>query len=112
MNRMHAFAFLLLGAFALTFPLSMKAADAAGLFKDKCVSCHGADGSGKTAAGKKMETPDLHSKQFVEMSDKDMFETIARGTRHKKYPHSFLYTGLNETQINGLVAHVRELQKK
>ncbi len=88
------------------------AQDAAGLYKDKCGSCHAADGSGKTTAGRKMEVPDLRAKQFVDMSDKEMFETIGRGTKHRNYPHSFLYTGMKEQQINALIAYIRQLQKK
>jgi mono/diheme cytochrome c family protein len=81
-------------------------------YKDKCGSCHAADGSGKTAAGKKMETPDLRAKEFVEMTDAQMFESIGRGTKHRNYPHSFLYTGLNEKQVRDLVTYIRGLQQK
>jgi len=98
-------------ALVLFQPLRLSASDAAAIFKDKCSSCHGIDGAAKTAAGKKLGAADLRSKQVVEMSDEEMFETIGRGVEHKKYPHSFLYTGLTEQQVRGLVAHIRELQK-
>ncbi len=81
------------------------------LYQKSCASCHGADGSGKTQAQKKLTIPDLRDKQFVEMSDKEMFETIGRGTKHKTYPHSFLYTGMDEQQVSSLVAYIRKLQK-
>lgn len=97
---------------AFILPLTSVAQDSVTLYKDKCGSCHAADGSGKTAAGKKMEVPDLRAKQFVEMSDKELFESIGRGTRHRTYPHSYLYTGLKEQQINSLIAYIRQLQKK
>ena len=84
----------------------------AALFKAKCSSCHGVDGSANTPAGKKMEAANLHDKQYVEMSDKDMFESIGRGIHHRNYPHSFLYTGMTEAQVKSLVAHIRVLQKK
>lgn len=99
-------------AAVIAFVLPVAAQDSAATYRNKCLSCHAADGSGKTASGKKMETPDLRAKQFVEMTDKDMFESIGRGTKHRNYPHSFLYTGLNESQVRGLVTYIRELQQK
>ncbi len=84
----------------------------ASLYEKSCASCHGNDGLGKTNARKKMNIPNLLDKQFVEMSDKDMFETIARGKDHKEYPHTYLYTGMNEQQIQDIVGHIRKLQKK
>lgn len=90
----------------------LAADSASAVFKEKCSSCHAMDGAGKTPAGRKMQVPDLHAKQFVEMSDQEMFETIGRGTKHRNYPHSFLYTGLNEQQVRELVSHIRSLQAK
>jgi cytochrome c len=112
MDRRETFAFLLLAVFALILPFNLTAADTSSLYKDKCAACHGMDGAGKTAAGKKMETPDLRTREFVEMSDSQMFESIGRGTRHRNYPHSYLYTGLHQQQINDLVIYIRHLQKK
>jgi cytochrome c6 len=97
-------------AFTTTIPVA--AQDSAATFKNKCVTCHGADGSGRTAAGKKIGAPDLHAKEFVEMTDKDMFESIGRGAKHRNYPHSFLYTGLSESQVHGLVTYIRGLQQR
>jgi cytochrome c553 len=95
----------LLSAFVLA------ADDAAALFETNCAKCHGTDGTGRTPAKKKMDVPDFHDKQIVGMSDQEMFDTIGRGTKHKTYPHTFLYTGLNEQQVHGLVAHIRKLQR-
>lgn len=92
--------------------LFVYAEDASAIFREKCASCHGADGSARTAAGKKLGAPDFRSKEIVEMTDKDLFETIGRGTKHRNYPHSFLYTGLSEGQVRGLVAYIRVLQQK
>lgn len=103
---------LAIATVVLTVTASLAADSASALYKNKCSSCHGVDGAGKTAAGKKMQTPDLRSKQIVEMSDQEMFETIGRGTKHRNYPHSFLYTGLNEQQVRSLVTHIRQLQEK
>jgi mono/diheme cytochrome c family protein len=88
------------------------AQNAFNVYRERCMSCHGLDGAGKTAAGKKMETPDLRSKEFVAMSDAQMFNSIGRGTQHKNYPHSFLYTGLSEKQVHEMVGYIRQLQNK
>lgn len=103
---------LTLAAVVLSATVSLAADTASALFKDKCSSCHGIDGSSKTAAGKKIGAADLHSKAVIEMSDQEMFETIGRGVKHKNYPHSFLYTGLNEQQVRNLVTYIRQLQKE
>lgn len=110
--RKSVFILSCLAILFLIVPSPSVAQDTAALYKNKCGSCHAADGSGKTAAGKKMEVPDLRAKQFIDMSDQEMFDTIGRGTRHRTYPHSYLYTGLKEQQINNLIAHIRQLQKK
>lgn len=103
---------LALSAVVLSVTASLATDSAQSLFKEKCSSCHGIDGSSKTPAGKKIGAADLHSKSIVEMSDQEMFETIGRGTKHKNYPHSFLYTGMNEQQVRDLVRHIRQLQKE
>lgn len=100
------------GLSAVTLALPCVAQDSAAIFKEKCATCHGSDGFGKTAAGKKIGAPDLHAKEVVDLTDKEMFESIGRGTRHKNYPHSFLYTGLSESQVRGLVSYIRALQQK
>jgi mono/diheme cytochrome c family protein len=79
-------------------------------YNSRCGNCHAANGSGKTPAGVKMSIPDLRSKEVQGLSNAQLYETIAKGTKHKNYPHAFLYTGLNDNQITGLVAHIRKLK--
>jgi cytochrome c553 len=76
-----------------------------------CVNCHGTDGSGRTAAALKMKVGDLRSKQVRQMSDEDLYNTIAHGTHHKSYPHAFLHSGLTDAQVRGLVKYIRTLGK-
>jgi len=85
------------------------AQDSEALYGQKCASCHAKDGSGHTAVAAKLEVPDFRSKRIKEMSDADMYDSIAQGTRHKEYPHAFLHTGLTEQQIQGLVKYIRVL---
>jgi cytochrome c553 len=98
--------------FAFIASFSFSADTGAALFNESCAKCHGVDGTANTPARKKMAVANLCDKAHVEMTDAVMFDTIARGTRHKEYPHSFLYTGMSEQQIHSLVAHIRTLQKK
>ena len=56
--------YALLAAVATAFVfwgLGLTAQDAAGTYKAKCSACHGADGKGDTAMGKKMGLMDLAS---------------------------------------------------
>jgi cytochrome c6 len=77
-------------------------------FKSSCAECHGADGSGNTSVGKSMHIPDLHSAQVQKQSDAQLAEVISNG---KNAMPPFKGT-LNPDQINGLVAHVRQLSAK
>ncbi|MFB3915935.1 MAG: cytochrome c [Terriglobales bacterium] len=108
----HVFAvtvFLLVAIAGLTSYCSAEDA-VASTYTSRCANCHSANGSGKTPAGAKMSIPDLRSKEIQSMSDSQLYETIAKGAKHKNYPHAYLYTGLNENQIHGLVAYIRKLK--
>lgn len=80
--------------------------DAAITFKTKCASCHGLDGSGNTAAGKKLSVRDLRSPEVKKMSDAQMNTIITKGKG--KMPAA---KTLSADQITQLVAHIRSIQK-
>jgi mono/diheme cytochrome c family protein len=88
------------------------AQDSEALYTKKCANCHAKDGSGHTAVASKMAVTDLRSKQIKDMSDTDIYNSIAHGTQHKEYPHAFLHTGLTEEQIQGLVKYIRTLSQQ
>jgi mono/diheme cytochrome c family protein len=79
------------------------------LYTKKCAHCHAKDGSGHTAVALKLTVPDLRSKRIKDMSDSDLYNSIAQGTQHKEYPQAFLHIGLTEEQIQGLVKYIRAL---
>jgi mono/diheme cytochrome c family protein len=81
------------------------------LYKVQCSSCHGMDGSGSAAAGKKLSVADLRSQQVQSLSDEVLFKTIAYGVKHTQYPHAFVSRGLTLKQVADLVADVRKLSK-
>jgi cytochrome c553 len=92
-------------------PIAHAQNEAEVLFDARCARCHGHDGAGKTAAGQKLSMPDLRSAQVQKLTEEGLFDTIANGTRHHKYPHVFKSMGLSDAQIRQLVKHVREFGK-
>jgi len=88
------------------------AQDSETLYTKKCANCHAKDGRGHTAVASKIAVPDFRSKQIKDMSDTDIYNSIAHGTQHKEYPHAFLHIGLTEEQIQGLVKYIRTLSKQ
>src|SRR5579871_1276152 len=53
-------------------------ASAKGTYLDKCSTCHGADGAGKTAKGKKLNIKDVHT-QVTALTSAQMIEVVAKG---------------------------------
>ncbi len=85
------------------------ASDSEALFVAKCAGCHGTNGKGGRTS--KMHVADLSSKPVQQLSDDQLYDTIAKGTQHKEYPHAYEYQGLKKDQIKGLVAYIRKLAK-
>ena len=95
-------------ALALTFSTSVFAADSgADLYKAKCAMCHGPDGKGETAMGKRLGIKDLGSADVQKQSDGDLTAAITKGKG--KMPG---YEGkLTGDQIQELVKFIRTLKK-
>jgi mono/diheme cytochrome c family protein len=78
------------------------------LYKAKCAVCHANDGSGDTPIGKKMKMRDLRSPEIQKLTDGQLHEAVAKGTKGMPgYEKS-----LKDTQIKELVAYMRELAKQ
>jgi cytochrome c6 len=107
MNRKS---FILLAA-ALTLaaaPAAVAAIDGAAIYKAKCASCHGADGSGQTPVGKSMKLRDLRSAEVQKQTDQELTTWINDGKL--KMP---AYKGkLTAAEIKALVAQMRAMAKK
>ncbi|MBV8053112.1 MAG: cytochrome c [Acidobacteriaceae bacterium] len=78
-------------------------------FKRQCSSCHGIDGSASTPAGKRLRAADLRSKAVQDLSDEEIYKTIAYGVGHKNYPHAFVKRGFTEKEVADLVVLIRKL---
>jgi mono/diheme cytochrome c family protein len=91
---------------AISGTLSAGADD--GIFKAKCAPCHGADGSGNTAMGKKLSVRDMRSAEVQGQSDAQLYSLIAKGKgKMPAYAKS-----LSQQQIQQLVAYIRQIGKK
>lgn len=55
--------------------------DAAGadVYKAKCATCHGQDGSGNTPVGKSLQVADLRSKAVQSKSDAELIQSVTEG---------------------------------
>jgi mono/diheme cytochrome c family protein len=98
--------------FAILSTISSSASSEANeTFKQNCSSCHGMDGSTSTPAGKRLQAADLRSKAVQDLSDEEIYKTIAYGVRHKNYPHAFVKRGMTEKQVADIVVFIRKLGK-
>ena len=80
-------------------------ADAAALWAQNCASCHGKDGSGATAMGKKLGVKDYSKDQGF--SDAEAANVIKNGKgKMKAYKDK-----LSDGDVKALVAYVRSLKK-
>jgi mono/diheme cytochrome c family protein len=83
------------------------AADGAAIYKAKCATCHGPDGTGLTSMGKAMKLRDLGTADVQKQTDKELFTLTADGKG--KMP---AYKGkLSDEEINALVTFMRTLKK-
>ena len=99
---------MIMAAFVLVAGVALpaQAEDAAALYKSKCASCHGADGKGETAIGKKMGVRDFHSPEVAKMKDAELIEVTTKGkAKMPAYGNK-----LTAEQIKDLVKYVRSLK--
>ncbi|MEQ1885514.1 MAG: cytochrome c [Bryobacteraceae bacterium] len=81
--------------------------DAKEIYGAKCVTCHGADGAGKTAKGKKAKVLDVRT-TVSKVSAAEMEKVVANG----KGENMDGYSGqLTPAQIKGVVEYYRSLAK-
>src|ERR1700674_5643615 len=96
----------------LAVPLTSARADSsadpgAGLYKSKCASCHGPDGSGNIPMGKALKVRDLRSDEVQKQTDLELMKTIAGG-KGKMPPYG---KKLTTEEIQSIIAFIRTLKK-
>jgi len=97
-------AVLAVAVLSSTLVLAQGGADA---YKSRCAMCHGPDGKGDTAMGKKFGLKDLGSAEVQGMSDADLNGVITKGK--DKMPE--YGSKLSKEQIEDLVKFIRSLKK-
>lgn len=79
----------------------------AALYKQKCATCHGADGKGNTPAGKAMKVKSFADPEVAKMSDGDLSAAIDKGKgKMPAYGKS-----MTPDEIKAMVAYIRNLAK-
>jgi mono/diheme cytochrome c family protein len=76
------------------------------LYNKKCAVCHGKDGLGNTAKGKKIHVKDVHAN--MKDSEADMIKAVTEGKGADMDSYKKEFTA---DQIKGLVAYYRSLGK-
>lgn len=99
-RKICLFATIIIGSAGIGF-----GADAAAIWSQQCASCHGKDGSGNTAMGKKLAVKDYTKEQGF--SDADATNVIKNGKgKMKAYKDK-----MSDADVKALVAYVRSLKK-
>ena len=75
--------------------------------KAKCALCHGENGAGDTAHGKKTDTPDLRSEASRAKTDEELKACIEQG-EHKR---PAFRVKLTDEQVELLIRYVRNLRQ-
>jgi mono/diheme cytochrome c family protein len=81
--------------------------DAKDIYLDKCAVCHGADGAGKTARGRKLKIKDVHE-TAAKVKPDEMIKIVQDG----KPPDMDAYgKTLSKDQVKAVVDYYRGLAK-
>ncbi len=78
------------------------------IYQDKCEVCHGKDGAGKTAKGKKVKVKDIRD-TIGKMSEDEMIKVMNEGKGNDMESYKKEYT---RDEIKALVKYYRGLAKK
>lgn len=92
---------------------AQSADDVAAMWKEHCTSCHGANGKGKTKAGRKAKVKDFtdaeYQKKFTdEFAIKRLKEGIKEDGKERMKPFG---DKLTDAQMKDLLAYVRKFAK-
>ena len=97
---------LMLGAVLVAAPVAEN-------WENHCTKCHGADGKGRTKAGKKLSVKDYTDpKVQAEMKDEDIIKATAEGVFDKggKEKMKAYKDELSSDEIKELVAYIRKFK--
>jgi mono/diheme cytochrome c family protein len=93
---------------AVPAPVPAQTKSAGDTYLDKCAVCHGEDGAGKTAKGKKLKVKDVRE-TLKKLTAEQMAEVVTKG----KDPDMDAFgKELKPDQIKQIVAYYRDLAAK
>ena len=87
--------------------LAQPQAGGEGIFKAKCVLCHGADGSGNTTLGKQLQAANLRSKEVQKKTDVELHKIVHDGNNNMP-PFG---DQLTDDEINQVIKYIRAMGK-
>ena len=105
LGRLAAAALCVMFVSAAFSPALCQSGSGAETFKEKCVLCHGADGSGNTPLGKQLQAADLRSKDVQKKTDAELHRVIHDGQTNMPG----FADELNEQEITQVIKYVRSL---
>jgi mono/diheme cytochrome c family protein len=100
--------FLTFGAFAATPALALQD-DVKQVYLNKCAVCHGEDGAGKTAKGKKLKMKDVRAPEVQKMTPAQWTDAILKGSGQDM---DGFEKELGVEMSRKLAAYMRDLAKK
>ena len=92
---------------ACTSLLAENSSGGEAIFKQKCVLCHGADGSGNTPLGKQLQAADLGSKEVQKRSVAEMRKQVHDGRANMPA----FGDQLSDEEITQVIQYVRQFGK-
>jgi cytochrome c6 len=84
------------------------AASAQDVYLDKCSVCHGQDGAGNTAKGRKLKVKNVRSPEVQKLSETEMIDIVAKG---KGKDMDGFEKALGADMVKQLVTYYRSLAK-
>lgn len=119
MNRFHALlSIALLAGAGLTGVLRADIATAShaaappsspqDVYLDKCAVCHGQDGAGNTAKGRKLKVKNVRSPEVQKLSEAEMIDIVAKG---KGKDMDAFQKELGDDMVKQIVVYYRSLAK-
>jgi mono/diheme cytochrome c family protein len=94
-------------SFAISIP-AFAASDGAALYKTKCSTCHGPDGSGQTTMGKNLKLRDLRSAEVQKQTDIELTKIISGG-KGKMPPYG---KQLSTADVEAIIGFIRTIKSK
>lgn len=114
--RLLIIAGLLCGAFGLAVPPAAAADDTRvkANWKEHCTQCHGEDGRGRTAMGRKLKLFDYTDPKIQEkLKDDEMTKVIKEGAKQGSRVLMKPYEDvLNDEEIKELIVYIRKFKKE